>query len=211
MSSKEYTFDNGRKGQGSAVSRIDKFLVSQELDSRGGRIEAAPSIRKISDHSPLVLMVWGRPSAPPKTTAYFDISLLKEEVCRAALLEAWEGTQPPPGHDADWLGWLEAATNRVLKCNGKLAKERKREKGARIRGLQQKTRLAEIRLQEDPKDEAVRSILSSVQGHMADFLQEQVARNHQLNASTWFRYGDTCSKRFFDFIASGRKERCSKN
>jgi exonuclease III len=63
MSKKEYTFDNGRKGQGSAVSRIDKFLVSQELDSRGGRIEAAPSIRKISDHSPLVITVWGR--TPP--------------------------------------------------------------------------------------------------------------------------------------------------
>jgi exonuclease III len=37
-----------------AVSRIDKFLVSQELDARGRRIEAAPSMRKISDHSPLV-------------------------------------------------------------------------------------------------------------------------------------------------------------
>ncbi len=36
MSKKEYTYDNGRKGQGSAVSRIDKFLVSQELEARGG-------------------------------------------------------------------------------------------------------------------------------------------------------------------------------
>jgi exonuclease III len=66
MSKKEYTFDNGRKGQGSAVSRIDKFLVFQELDSRGGKIEAAPSIRKISNHSPLVLTVWGRPLPHPK-------------------------------------------------------------------------------------------------------------------------------------------------
>ncbi len=71
-----------------AVSRIDKFLVSQELDSRGGRIEAAPSIRKISDHSSLVLTVWGRTSAPPKTATYFDTTMLKEDVCRAALLEA---------------------------------------------------------------------------------------------------------------------------
>jgi hypothetical protein len=39
MSKKEYTFDKGRKGQGLAVSRIDKFLVSQELKARGGRIE----------------------------------------------------------------------------------------------------------------------------------------------------------------------------
>jgi len=36
MSKKEFMYDNGRKGQGSAVSRIDKFLVSQELDARGG-------------------------------------------------------------------------------------------------------------------------------------------------------------------------------
>ncbi len=28
MSKKEYTYDNGRKGQGSVVSRINKFLVS---------------------------------------------------------------------------------------------------------------------------------------------------------------------------------------
>jgi len=51
------TFDNGKKGQGSAVSRIDKFLVTQELDARGGRIGAAPSMRKISDHSPLVITI----------------------------------------------------------------------------------------------------------------------------------------------------------
>jgi hypothetical protein len=118
-----------------------------------------------------VLTVWGRTSAPPKTATYFDTTLLKEDVGKAALLEAWEGTQPPPNHDADWPGWLEAATERVFKCNGKLAKEKKREKGARIRDLQQKTQLAEIRLQEDPKDESVRNILSAAQGHMADSLQ----------------------------------------
>jgi hypothetical protein len=54
MSKKEFTFDNGRKGQGSAVSRIDKFLIFEELDARGGRIEAAPSIQRISEYSPLV-------------------------------------------------------------------------------------------------------------------------------------------------------------
>jgi hypothetical protein len=37
MSKKEYTYNNGRKGQGSAVSRIDKFLVSQELEASGGQ------------------------------------------------------------------------------------------------------------------------------------------------------------------------------
>jgi exonuclease III len=57
MTKKDYTYDNGRVGPRSAVSRIDKFLVSQELESRGGRIETAPSIRRIFDHSPLVMTI----------------------------------------------------------------------------------------------------------------------------------------------------------
>jgi hypothetical protein len=93
----------------------------------------------------------------------------------------------------------------VIQCNGRLVKKKKHEKGDRARNLQQKTRLAEIRLQEDPENELVRSILSIAQGQMAASLQEQVARNHQLSASTWFRYGDTCSKKFFDFHHIGRK------
>jgi len=96
MSKKEFTFDNGRKGQGSTVSKIDKFLVSQELDARGGRIDAAPSIRRIFDHSPLVLTIWGRTSTPPTPATYFDIALLKEKESRSALLDAWASTQPMP-------------------------------------------------------------------------------------------------------------------
>ncbi len=44
-----------------------------------------------------------------------------------------------------------------------------------------------------------------VQGHLVDSLQEQVARNHQFSTSTWFRYGDTCLKHFFDFHRIRRK------
>ncbi len=139
MSKKEFTFDNGRKGQGAAVSWIDKFLVSQELDSRGGRIEVAPSIRNISDHSPLVLMIWGRPAAPPKSSTFFDTTLLMEEATRTALLEAWASDQPPPRQDLEWPSWLEAAAERVLKRSGKLAKEKKQKKGTRLRELQHKT------------------------------------------------------------------------
>jgi hypothetical protein len=124
MSKKEYTFDNGRKGRGLAVSRIDKFLVSQELDTRGGRIEAAPSMRKISDHSPLVIMIWGHSPSPPTVATYFDTILLREGRNRTALLDVWRGAQPTPNLDADWPGWLEAATSRVLNCNGRLAREK---------------------------------------------------------------------------------------
>jgi len=57
MSKKESTFDNGRSKAHLAVLRIDKFLVSQDLDMKGGRIEVTTSIHKPSNHSPLVLTV----------------------------------------------------------------------------------------------------------------------------------------------------------
>jgi len=211
MSKKEFTYDNGRKGRGSAVSRIDKFLVSQELDARGGRIEAAPSIRRISDHSPLVLTIWGCTSAPPIPATYFDTALLKEEESRSALLDPWIGSQPTPSQDAEWPAWLEATSGRVLQCNIKIAQEKKKTKGARIRSLQQKIRLAEVQLQRDPKDEPAREILMVAQGHLADLLQEKVARNHQLSSASWFRYGDTCSKCSSIFTESGKSVRLSKS
>ncbi len=85
------------------------------------------------------------------------------------------------------------------------AGKKKKAKGAKIRNLQQKIRLAEIQLQRDLEDEPVREILSVAQGHLAYSLQEKVARNHQLSSASWFRYEDTCSKRFFDFHRIGRK------
>ncbi len=151
------------------------------------------------------MTIWGRPSTPPSSTPYFDTSLLREEESKAALLLAWEGTGPKPSQDSDWPGWLEVATDRVLRCSSWLVKEKKRAKGARFRALQQKIRLAKIQLQKDPEDETVKNVLSEAQGHLAVSLQEQIARNHQLSATSWFRYGDTCSKQFFDFHRIGRK------
>jgi hypothetical protein len=63
----------------------------------------------------------------------------------------------------------------------------------------------EIQLQSDLENESVRSILSEAQGHMVDSLQYQVARNQQLTVASWFKYGDTCSKQFFDCHRIGRK------
>jgi len=78
MSTKEFTFDNGRSNMRSAVSRINKFLISQDLDTRGRRIEAAISIQKFSNHFPLVLPIWGQLAIPDKPFHYFDSSLLKD-------------------------------------------------------------------------------------------------------------------------------------
>jgi len=109
-----------------------------------------------------VLTIWGRTSAPPTPATYFDIALLKEKECRSALLDAWIGTQPMPSQDVKWPTWLEAASGRVLQCNIKIAREKKKAKGARIRTLQQKIRLAEVQLQRHPEDEPAREILSVV-------------------------------------------------
>jgi hypothetical protein len=130
MSIKEFTFDNGRSGASSAVLHINKFLVSQDLDLRGERIEATTSIQKFLDHSPLVLSIWGQHAIPNKSFHYFDSSLLEDEKGRIEILQAWEGELPKPSNDLEWAPWLEATTKRVLACNTRLAKERCRLRGA---------------------------------------------------------------------------------
>ncbi len=134
MSKKEYTYDNGRSGARSAMSRIDKFLVSQDIDERGGRIETVTSIRKLSDHSPLISMVWGQhPPPPDNPPCFFDTSLLSEEKSKQEMLEAWTGDLPRPTNERDWSTWLEPAIGRVMHSNTRLAREKKRAQGMRVR------------------------------------------------------------------------------
>jgi hypothetical protein len=114
---KEFTFDNGRFGARLAVLCIDKFLVSQDLDLRGGRIEVATSIQKFSDHFPLVLSIWAQPAILDKSSHYFDSSLLEDEKGRAKMLQVWEGELPKPSSDSEWAPWLEAVTRGILACN----------------------------------------------------------------------------------------------
>jgi hypothetical protein len=88
MSKKAYTFDNRRSGANSAVSRINKFMVSQDLDSRGGRIESTISIKKFLDHSPLLMSMWGQATDTGNPARYFDTSLLEEVEGKVTLLQA---------------------------------------------------------------------------------------------------------------------------
>jgi hypothetical protein len=191
MSVKEFTFDNGRSNAHSAVSCIDKFLVSQDLDLRGGRIEVATSIQKFLDHFPLVLSIWAQPAILDKSSHYFDFSLIEDEKGRAELLQAWEGELPKPSSDSKWAPWLEAATRGILACNAQLTKERRRLKGTHVRTHAKKIQLVEEQFQRDPTNEQVRDILSKSQGKMAKVFQTSVECNSHLLIAKWFRYGDT--------------------
>jgi hypothetical protein len=106
MSKKAYTFDNGRSGFGAAVSRIDKYMISQGLESRGGRIESVASIEKFSDHSPLLISIWGQATDLVNPSYYFDTSLLEDAEAKVELFQAWSGDLPAPSNDQDWTPWL---------------------------------------------------------------------------------------------------------
>ncbi len=86
MSKKAYTFDNGRSGSGAAVSKIDKYMISQGLELRGGRIESAASIEKFSDHSLLLISIWGQATDLVNPSYYFDTSILEDAEAKAELL-----------------------------------------------------------------------------------------------------------------------------
>jgi len=133
MSKKSFTFDNGRSGHQTVVSQIDKFMVSQGIEERGGRIESAVSNRKLSDHSPLTIKIWGLHPPFNSKPRFFDVTLLGNEDGKAELLEAWSGglNRPSAGHD--WAKWLKEAIERVAECNARMAKGKKRVRGTRVK------------------------------------------------------------------------------
>jgi hypothetical protein len=93
-----------------------------------------------------------------------------------------------------------------MMCNSRLSKAKKHAQGTCVRACTKKIQLAEIQLQSDPLNEEVRSILSDSQGKLAEVFQNSVEHNCHLSSSSWLRYGDTCSKTFFDFHRIGKKK-----
>jgi hypothetical protein len=75
-----------------------------------------------------------------------------------------------------------------------------------VKVCSRKIQLAEVQLQKDPTNKEVRGILSNSQSKLAEVFQESVERNRHLSSSNWLRYGDTCSKSFFDFHRVGKKK-----
>ncbi len=213
LTKKAFTFDNGRQGSSSTLSRINKFLVSQSVEERGGRIVASASVRKLTDHSPFTISIWGtHQTEHGNRPCYFDLSIRGKERGRKELWEVWTGDHPPPltpSQSFNWPAWLEAATDRVMRCNGRLLKEKKRAQGACIKTCSKKIQLVEVQLQADPTNAEVRDILSDAQEKLEDVFQSSVERTslfQHLSSSSWLRYGDTCSKAFFDFHRIGKKK-----
>jgi hypothetical protein len=131
---------------------------------------------------------------------------LEEEKSKVALLQAWAEDSLTPPSDQGWAYWIEAAIKRVMICNNRLAKEKIRLKGAMIKSHIEKIKLAEVQLQGDPTNEGVRDILSDSQAKLAEVYQNQVSCNQHLSSTNWFKYGNTCSKNFFDFHKLGQKK-----
>jgi len=75
-----------------------------------------------------------------------------------------------------------------------------------VRANAKNIQLAKVQLQGDLTNIEVRDILSDAQGQFADVFQNSVERIQHSSASMWLRYGDICSKAFFDFHHIGTKK-----
>jgi hypothetical protein len=91
------------------------------------------SVRKLSDHLPLVITVWGNHPPLGNAPRFFDTSLLSEETCKKEMLSTWDGDHSRLANDQDWSAWLEATIGRVMHCNTRLARDKKRAQGTRAR------------------------------------------------------------------------------
>jgi len=89
-----------------------------------------------------------------------------------------------------------------MSCNAHLSKAKRRAQGACVRASTKKIQ----QFQRDPTNIEVQGILSDAQGALVDVFQNSMERNQHLSASRWLKYGDTCSKAFFDFHRIGKKK-----
>ncbi|CAK9210025.1 unnamed protein product [Sphagnum troendelagicum] len=103
------------------------------------------------------------------------------------MLQAWSGEKARPSSGRDWAAWIEEAIGRVAGCNARLAKEKGRARGARVRSCTKKIQLAEIQLQRDPENVEVRGLLSEAQGQLAEEFQDSVVRNRHISSANWLR------------------------
>jgi hypothetical protein len=76
------------------------------------------------------------------------------------MLLAWAGDQARPTNDQGWSVWLEAAIGRIMSCNMRLAKDKKRAQSTHVKTHAKKVQLAKIQLQTDPNNVEIRDILS---------------------------------------------------
>jgi len=60
------------------------------------------SVRKLLDHSLLILTFWGQSTESSKQNKSFDSSLLGIETCKATMLKVWEGETPRPTREVGW-------------------------------------------------------------------------------------------------------------
>lgn len=121
------------------------------------------------------------------------------------MFKVWEGEAPKPIEETEWTPWLKAATQRVIVCNAFLLKEQNRLIGTQVKAHSKKIQLAEVQLQSEPTNEHVRGILHESQGRLAELFQTSIECHNHHSAMRWLRYGDTCSKLFFDFHCISKK------
>lgn len=91
------------------------------------------SIKKLSDHSPITIKIWGLHPPLNDKPRFFEVTLLGDEGSKAELLKAWSGDPSRPSTGWDWAKWLEEAIERVAECNARMAKEKKHARGTRVR------------------------------------------------------------------------------
>jgi endonuclease/exonuclease/phosphatase family metal-dependent hydrolase len=79
LSPKNFTWDNREAGANAIMTRIDRFYVSGQALDNGGSYGILPTIRHLSDHSPILLCLRQRGTSRPQPPVFASALLLDKE------------------------------------------------------------------------------------------------------------------------------------
>lgn len=167
-----------------------------------GFFTTLPSLKYLSDHSPIMLTLPPQMVAGKTRRLRFDPGLLKIPTFKADFLEAWNET-PPRHPNSSYLTRIveafESVRSRAKKISAKFKSNRFKAKRRAIN----KINAAQSFLTTNLGDEGAQVVMDMAQSELEELSWRKVERNHNEMAALWFNHGDKCTKTFFNYHKSG--------
>lgn len=178
-------------------SRLDRFYVTSDIRSRGGRHGIWSTIYHLSDHAGIFLQIPLQQSRRPHRPR-FNRSLTSLESAHERFTMAWTSAMKEPGEYSKATR-IVTAFEHFRRVSESISKEQKRAFRDSYDLQFKEINEAESALGENWHDLDAWQKLNSAQESLEAIRQLKLERRQNSLSAHWCTVGDRCSKEFFEF------------
>lgn len=185
-------------------SRLDRFYVTSDIRSRGGRHGIWSTIYHLSDHASIFLQIpLQQPRRPHRPR--FNRSLISLETAQERFKLAWSSAMEEPGAHSKATR-IVTAFEHLRRVSVSISKEQKRAFRDSYDMQFKEINEAETALEANWHDLDVWQKLNSAQASLEAIRQLKLERRQNALSAHWCTVGDRCSKEFFEFHTASSRQ-----